>query len=195
MTVYLDNSATTKPCVQAVEAVNRMLTENWGNPSSFHQMGINAMKEIIAARAAVADSLGVKSDEIIFTSGGTEANNLAIFGAVNARKRRGKRIVTTAIEHESVLQSAQELERQGFEVIYLKPDNAGRITENQLFEAINSNTILVSIMYINNEVGSVLPVGAIKKAVKRASAPALIHIDCVQAYGKININAKKCERG
>lgn len=191
MTVYLDNSATTKPCVQAVEAVNRMLIENWGNPSSFHQMGINAMKEIIAARAAVADSLGVKSDEIIFTSGGTEANNLAIFGAVNARKRRGKRIVTTAIEHESVLQSAQELERQGFEVIYLKPDNAGRIAENQLFEAINGDTILVSIMYINNEVGSVLPVGAIKKAVKRASAPALIHIDCVQAYGKININAKK----
>lgn len=191
MISYLDNSATTKPCAEAVEAINRMLTENWGNPSSLHRLGIDAMREVILARSAVADSLGVSPEEIIFTSGGTEANNMALFGAVKARRRAGKRIVTTAIEHESVLQSANELERQGFEVIYLMPDRFGNISEEQIFEAVNQDTILVSMMYVNNEVGSVLPVQAIKKAVKKASAPALIHIDCVQAYGKMNVNPKK----
>lgn len=191
MTAYLDNSATTKPCPECVQAVNKMLTENFANPSSLHNPGIDAMKEIILARTAVADSLGVSKEEIIFTSGATEANNLAVFGAVNARKRLGKRIVTTAIEHESVLQSAQELEKQGFEVIYLEPDKFGCISQEQIFDAVNRDTILVSIMYINNEVGSVMPVKLIVRAVKRANAPALIHIDCVQAYGKMPIHAKK----
>ena len=138
MTAYLDNSATTKPCKECADAVTDMLLNNWGNPSSLHNLGINAMKVIIAARSVIADSLGVGREEIIFTSGGTEANNLAIFGAVKARKRLGKRIVTTAIEHESVLQSAQELERQGFEVIYLKPDKKGNISKEQLFDAVNA---------------------------------------------------------
>lgn len=191
MTAYLDNSATTKPCGECVDAVTNMLINNWGNPSSLHRLGIDAMTEVIRARAAVAESLGVKSEEIIFTSGGTEANNLAVFGAVKARKRLGNRIVTTAVEHESVLQSVQELEKQGFEVIWLKPDRQGNITKEQLFDAINKDTIFVSIMYINNEVGTIMPVEAIKRAVKRAGSPALIHIDCVQAYGKISINAKK----
>lgn len=188
---YLDNSATTKPCEQCVCAVTKMLTDSFGNPSSLHNLGIDAMKEIILSRQAVADSLGVNREEIIFTSGGTEANNLAVFGAIKAKRRLGNRIVTTAIEHESVLQSVQELEKQGFEVIYLEPDNDGNISENQLFDAINKDTILVSMMYVNNEVGTIMPVGSIAKAVKRAGSPALIHIDCVQAYGKININAKK----
>lgn len=191
MTAYLDNSATTMPCDECVDAVTNMLKNKWGNPSSLHRLGIDAMTEIIRARSAVAESLGVKSEEIIFTSGGTEANNLALFGAVKARKRLGNRIVTTAIEHESVLQSAQELEKQGFEVIYLKPDKNGNITKEQLFDAVNKDTILVSMMYINNEVGTVMPVDSIRRAVKRADSPALIHIDCVQAYGKISIHAKK----
>lgn len=191
MTAYLDNSATTKPCGECVDAVTNMLKNNWGNPSSLHRLGIDAMTEVIGARAAVAESLGVKSEEIIFTSGGTEANNLAVFGAVKARKRLGNRIVTTAVEHESVLQSVQELEKQGFEVIWLKPDRQGNITKDQLFDAVNKDTILISMMYINNEVGTIMPVEAIKRAVKRAGSPALIHIDCVQAYGKISINAKK----
>lgn len=191
MMAYLDNSATTKPCEEAVCAINKMLTENWGNPSSLHALGIKSAKEVITARTAIADSLGVSKEEIIFTSGGTEANNLALFGSIKARKRVGNRIVTTAIEHESVLQSAEELERQGFEVIYLKPDRFGNISEEQVFDAVNKDTILVSMMYINNEVASVMPVKAIKRAVKKANAPALIHIDCVQAYGKISINAKK----
>ncbi len=191
MTAYLDNSATTKPCSDCINAVANMLENNWGNPSSLHNLGIHAMKEILLARTQIAQSLGVNSEEIIFTSGGTEANNLALFGAAKAKKRQGKRIVTTAIEHESVLQSAQQLEKEGFEVIYLKPDKQGNITKEQLFDAVNSETVLVSMMYINNEVGTVMPVDSIKRAVKRSGAPALIHIDCVQAYGKVNINAKK----
>ncbi|MDE6767927.1 MAG: aminotransferase class V-fold PLP-dependent enzyme, partial [Eubacterium sp.] len=177
MTAYLDNSATTMPCDECVDAVTNMLKNKWGNPSSLHRLGIDAMTEVIGARSAIAESLGVKSEEIIFTSGGTEANNLAIFGAVKARKRLGSRIVTTAIEHESVLQSVQALEKQGFEVIWLKPDKQGNITKEQLFDAVNRDTILVSMMYINNEVGTIMPVESIKRAVKRADSPALIHID------------------
>ena len=168
-----------------------MLVNNWGNPSSLHILGIDAMKEVILARKAVAESLGAEKDEIIFTCGGTQANNIAIFGAVKAKKRLGKRIVTTAIEHESVLQSVQELEKQGYEAIYLMPDSKGVITKEQVFEAVNKDTILVTMMYVNNEVGTVMPVDVLKRAVKKAGSPALIHIDCVQAYGKTPINVKK----
>lgn len=191
MTAYLDNSATTKPCTECIDAVTNMLQSNWGNPSSLHNLGIDAMKEVITARSAIADSLSVSREEIVFTSGGTEANNLAVFGAVKAKKRLGNRIVTTSIEHESVLQSVQELEKNGFEVVYLTPDKQGNITKEQLFDAVNSNTILVTMMYINNEIGTVMPVDSIKRAIRRVNSPALIHIDCVQAYGKLNINAKK----
>lgn len=193
MTAYLDNSATTKPSKACVDAINKILTENWGNPSSLHALGVSSAKEIILARSAVAESLGAEKEEIYFTSGGTEANNLALFGAVKAKKRLGNRIVTTAIEHESVLQSAQELEKQGFEVIYIQPDKYGFISEEQIKEAVNDKTILVSIMYINNELGSVMPVEKIRRIVTKAGSPALIHIDCVQAYGKIPINVKKLD--
>ena len=168
-----------------------MLTVNFGNPSSFHKEGLNANLELRAAREKIANALSCESEEIYFTSGGTEANNLAILGAAEAGKRKGKRIVTTAIEHESVLQSVDELEKQGFEVIRLMPDKQGRITEQQVFDAVNSDTILVSMMYVNNEVGSIMPVKSIKKAVKRANAPALIHIDCVQAFGKLEVKPSK----
>lgn len=191
MAVYLDNSATTAPCPKAVEAVNFMMTENFGNPSSLHGVGISAMKEIISARESIAKALSCEKDEIFFTSGATEANNLAIFGAAYANRRRGNRIVTTAIEHESVMQSIDRLEEEGFEVIRLMPDGHGFISEKELEEAINDKTILVSMMYINNEVGSILPVEKIKKAVTRKNAPALIHIDCVQAFGKIPVRPKK----
>ena len=191
MSVYLDNSATTKPCEECVAAVQKMMTECYGNPSSLHGAGIDAMKEVILARSAVADSLGASREEIIFTSGGTEANNMAVFGAAKARKRLGKRIVTTALEHESVLQSVRELEKQGFEAVYLKPDSFGNITDSQLAEAVTPDTILVTMMYVNNEVGTVMPVRSAARAIRRAGAPALLHIDCVQAYGKLEINAKK----
>ena len=188
---YLDNSATTKPDKAVADKIYEMLTEKFGNPSSFHREGLEANDEITKARELIAKSLSCQSEEIYFTSGGTEANNLAIFGAAEAGKRRGNRIVTTAIEHESVLQSVSELEKRGFEVVRLMPDSQGRISEKQLFEAVNEKTILVTMMYVNNEVGSVMPVQAIKKAVKRANAPALIHIDCVQAYSKIPIKPDK----
>ena len=188
---YLDNSATTKPDKAVADKLYEMLTVNFGNPSSFHKEGLNANLELRAAREKIANALSCESEEIYFTSGGTEANNLAILGAAEAGKRKGKRIVTTAIEHESVLQSVDELEKQGFEVIRLMPDKQGRITEQQVFDAVNSDTILVSMMYVNNEVGSIMPVKSIKKAVKRANAPALIHIDCVQAFGKLEVKPSK----
>lgn len=188
---YLDNSATTKPDKAVADKIYEMLTVNFGNPSSFHKEGLNANLELRAAREKIANALSCESEETYFTSGGTEANNLAILGAAEAGKRKGKRIVTTAIEHESVLQSVDELEKQGFEVVRLMPDKQGRITEQQVFDAVNSDTILVSMMYVNNEVGSVMPVKSIKKAVKRANAPALIHIDCVQAFGKLEVKPSK----
>lgn len=189
--IYLDNSATTKPDKAVADKVYEMLTDKFGNASSFHKAGLEANLEVRAARDRIAKSLSCEPDEIYFTSGGTEANNLAVLGAAQANRRKGNRIVTTAIEHESVMQSIDELEKQGFEVIRLTPDNSGRITEEQIFDAVNHDTILVSMMYINNEVGSILPVKTIKKAVKKANAPALIHIDCVQAYGKIEVKPSK----
>ena len=188
---YLDNSATTKPEKAVADKIYEMLSDKFGTPSSFHKEGVEANDEITRAREIIAKSLFCQSEEIYFTSGGTEANNLAIFGAAQAGKRKGNRIVTTAIEHESVLQSVSELEKRGFEVVRLMPDSKGRISEEQIFEAVNDKTILVSMMFVNNEVGSVLPVEAIKKALKRANAPALIHIDCVQAYSKIPIKPEK----
>lgn len=191
MAVYLDNSATTMPCPEAAEAVSRMMTVNYGNPSSLHALGIAAMKEIISARESIAAALCCDKDEIYFTSGATEANNLALFGAAYANRRRGSRIVTTAIEHESVMESIAQLESEGFEVIRLMPDEYGFISEKELEEAIDGKTILVSMMYINNEAGSVLPVEKIKKIVQRKKAPALIHTDCVQAFGKTEVRPKK----
>ncbi len=189
--IYLDNSATTAPEKAVADKIYEMLTENFGNPSSFHRAGLDANAELRRARETVAKSLSAEDEEIFFTSGGTEANNLAIFGAVQANRRKGRRIVTTAIEHESVLEAMSELETQGFEVVRLAPDKSGKISEEQLREAINKDTILVSVMYINNEVGSVLPVKCIKKAVEKAGSPALIHTDCVQAYGKTEVKPKK----
>ena len=191
MAVYLDNSATTKPCPEAVAAVGRMMTESFGNPSSLHAAGINAAKELIYARQGIADALSCEKEEIFFTSGATEANNLAVFGAVSANRRRGNRVVTTAIEHESVLACMDELEKQGFEVIRLAPDEHGNISAQAFAQAINDKTILVSAMYINNEVGSVLPVDKLRKMIGMKNAPALLHIDCVQAFGKIKFSPKK----
>lgn len=188
-TVYLDNSSTTKPCAKSIEAINEALVTDWGNPSSLHLLGFEAEKRIKSVRSSVADILHAGVDEIYFTGSGTEGNNTAVFGAAEARKKRGKRIVTTAIEHPSVLEPMRELESRGFEVIYLKPDNKGMISESQIFEAVDSSTILVSIMLVNNETGAVMPVKAAREAIKRAGAPALLHCDAVQAFGKMPINA------
>lgn len=190
MTVYFDNSATTKPCKEAVDAANKAITELWGNPSSLHELGSLASSELRKARKNVSKLLGVPEDNFYFTSSGTTANNTAIFGAYEKLKREGNRIVTTAIEHPSVSEPIKRLESYGVEVIRLMPDKYGKINEDELLESINKNTILVSLMAVNNEVGSILPVNAVRSAVKRAGAPALIHADCVQALSKIPVTPK-----
>lgn len=186
--IYFDNSSTTKPCQTAIEYMNIALKENWGNPSSLHTMGINAEQELSLAREAVADVISASPDEIYFTSGGTEANNLAIFGAVSALKKRGRRIVTTNIEHPSVLEPIKKLQNDGFEVIHLAPNAQGNIDDRDIKNAINKDTILVSIMLVNNETGAIQPVKAAADAIKATGAPALLHCDAVQAFGKMPIN-------
>ncbi len=182
---YLDNSATTRPCREAVEAAARSMEENWGNPSSLHTMGFLAEQELKKSREAVAGALSCRPEEIVFTSGGTEADNLAIFGAAYNRIRRGKHIVTTAIEHPAVLNAMKQLEKKGFSVTYLMPDRFGWITPEQVYEAVREDTILVSMMAVNNEVGSILPLEAAARAIREKGAPALFHVDAVQAFGKL----------
>lgn len=189
--IYFDNSSTTKVCREAAEKVMEVMTENYGNPSSLHTIGFRAEQEMRAARSAVASLLDVRPEEIYFTSGGTESNNIALFGAARARKKRGRRIVTTAIEHPSVLNTMKKLEQEGFEVVYLKPDGRGHIAPEQIFRAVTPDTVLVSIMRVNNEVGSILPVEAAAEAIAAAKAPALLHMDAVQAFGKLPLRPRK----
>lgn len=189
--VYLDNSATTRVCPEAAEKVMELMMEKYGNPSSLHIMGYEAEQEILWAREQIAKALNVLPREMVFTSGGTEANNLALFGTVQARKRMGNRIVTTAIEHASVLESAQELEKQGMEVVFLKPGLDGKIPLEKIKEAIDERTILVSVMAVNNEVGSIQPIEKVKKIIETKKAPALFHVDAVQAFGKIPLKPAK----
>ena len=156
--IYLDNSATTKPCTEAVEAMTKALTEQWANPSALYRFGIDAAYRMKEARAAVAKTMGAEPDRVFFTSGGTEADNWAIYGTVKRFGKRGKHIITTAIEHHAVLHCMKDLENQGFDVTYLQPDALGNISLDSLKAALRKDTILVSIMMVNNEVGSVMPI-------------------------------------
>lgn len=187
-TIYLDNSATTKPCLQAIKNVQFALEECWGNPSSLYDLGFRAQMLVDDTRKAVSPSLKCRDDEIYFTGSGTESNNTAILGAAYSRKKRGKRIVTTSIEHPSVLETVKRLEDEGFEVIYLKPQSNGVVSVDDLRSAINQNTILVSIMLVNNETGAIQPVKEAASIIKSVGAPALLHCDGVQAFGKMPIN-------
>ncbi len=191
--IYFDNSSTTKVCREAAEKVMETMTENYGNPSSLHTKGFEAEQVMRGARSNVSGLLGVQPEEIFFTSGGTEGNNIALFGAAHARKKRGNRIVTTMIEHPSVVNVMKRLEQEGFDVVSLKPDGAGKISPEQLFEAVTPETVLVSMMKVNNEVGSILPVEAAAEAIARAKAPALLHVDAVQAFGKLALHPKKAD--
>ncbi|MBE6731260.1 MAG: cysteine desulfurase [Ruminococcaceae bacterium] len=191
MEIYLDNSATTKVCEAAAKKAYDVMLFNYGNPSSLHSLGFSAEKIITEARRAVASVIKSEANEIYFTSGGTESNNTAIFGAVKAKKRLGNKIVTTAIEHPSVLECMKELEKEGFEVVYLKPDSSGNISKAQVLSAIDGRTVLVSMMSVNNETGAIMPLDIVAPAIKKANSPALFHIDNVQGFGKINLNAKK----
>ena len=189
--IYLDNSATTKPCAEAVAAADEMMLRCWGNPSSTHAKGCEAAMKLREARHAVASALSASPEEIFFTSGGTEANNIAVFGAAAKNRRVGSRVVTSAIEHSSVLDSVGELEKQGFDVIRIAPDSHGHISPEAVAEAVNADTILVTMMMVNNEIGSILPVEAAVKAARRKAPKAIVHCDCVQAFGKIPISIRK----
>ena len=188
--IYLDNSATTKPCKEAVEAMNYALTELWANPSALYTFGIDAAHTLRSARAAVAKAMGAEPDRVFFTSGGTEADNWAIFSTAKRFGKRGKHIITTAIEHHAVLNCMKELESQGFEVTYLQPDHLGNISVESLKAALRKDTILVSIMMVNNEVGSVMPIEKMAKLTHKLCPDAIFHTDAVQGFMKVPFAAK-----
>lgn len=189
--IYLDNSATTKPCELSVLHTQSALKDYWGNPSSLHRLGVEAEEKINNSRQKIAELLHCRSEEIFFTSCGTEANNTALLGAALKGIKRGKRIVSTEIEHPSVLETLKKLEQDGFEVIRLKPDENGVIENEAIYSAITKDTILVSIMLVNNENGAIQNLTAAADAIKKASSPALLHTDAVQAFGKMPINLSK----
>ncbi len=188
--IYLDNSATTKPCPEALAAVTKALTEDWANPSALYDFGIDAARNLRTTRHAVAAAMGAEPDRVFFTSGGTEADNWAIFGTVRRLGKRGKHIITTAIEHHAILNCMAQLESQGYEVTYLQPDGEGRVTLDTLKAALRPDTILVSVMMVNNEVGSVMPIAQMAKLTHKLSPNAIFHTDAVQGFLKVPFSAK-----
>ena len=188
--IYLDNSATTKPCKEAVAAMTKAMTEDWGNPSALYGFGIDAARQLRQARHTVAAALGAEPDRVFFPSGGTEADNWAVFGTARRLGKRGRHIITTAIEHHAILNCMKELEAQGFAVTYLQPDSLGRISVEDLKAALRKDTILVSIMMVNNEVGSVMPIARMAKLTHRLCPDAIFHTDAVQGFLKVPFQAK-----
>lgn len=188
---YLDNSATTRVSKTAADKAYEIMTEIYGNPSSLHLMGMNAEKELELARKRVSAALGATSEELFFTSGGTEANNTALFGAAYAKRRSGKRIVISSVEHSSVLETAARLEQEGFEVVRIAPQIDGIIHPEDVAEAVNDDTILVSVMLVNNETGAVMPVKDIFEAARDKNDKIICHTDAVQAFGKLDFSPKK----
>ena len=188
--IYLDNSATTKPCAEAVDAMMTAMTENWGNPSALYNFGIDTARQLKSARHTVAAALGAEPDRVFFTSGGTEADNWAIFSTAKRYGKKNKHIITTAIEHHAILHCMKELESQGFEVTYLQPDETGTVTVDALKAALRKDTILVSIMMVNNEVGSVMPIERMAKITHKLCPDAIFHTDAVQGFLKIPFAAK-----
>lgn len=188
---YLDNSATTRVSKTAADKAYEIMTEIYGNPSSLHLMGMNAEKELELARKRVSAALGATSEELFFTSGGTEANNTALFGAAYAKRRSGKRIVISSVEHSSVLEAAARLEQEGFEVVRIAPQIDGRVFAEDVAEAVNDDTILVSVMLVNNETGAVMPVKDIFEAARDKNDKIICHTDAVQAFGKLDFSPKK----
>lgn len=191
MEAYLDNSATTRCYEKAAKRMYQVMTEEYGNPSSLHHKGIEAEQVLREAKKILVHNLKVQEKELYFTSGGTESDNLALTGCAYANQRAGKHLITTAIEHPAVLQAVKNLEGQGFRVTYLPVDSDGIVRLSDLEEAICEDTVLVSVMYVNNEVGAVQPVGEIGELLKKRKKPILFHVDAVQAYGKYQIHPKK----
>lgn len=191
MEAYFDNSATTRCYPKVAEIVVKTMTEDFGNPSAMHLKGVEAEKYVREAAQILAKILKVNEKEIIFTSGGTESNNLALFGGADANKRSGNHIITTSVEHAAVGQPAERLEQMGYEVTIVPVDHRGVVQLEALEKALRPDTILVSTMYVNNEVGAVMPVEEIAKLVHEKSPKALYHVDAIQAFGKYRIYPKK----
>lgn len=191
MECYFDNSATTRCFDSVVAVVDKVMREDYGNPSSMHTKGVEAEKYVRYAKEQIARSLKVNEKEILFTSGGTESDNLALIGVAMANYRSGKHLITTQIEHPAILQTMRYLEQQGFEVTYLPVDEYGRIRLEDLEKAMTSQTILVSIMHTNNEIGSLMPIAEAGALIKRMNPHTLFHVDAVQGYGKSPIYPKR----
>ncbi len=183
--IYFDNSATTKPCKAAKDAALQVIEENYGNPSARHKNGLLANKLLKESRETVAKALGVAPETLIFTQGGTMADNLAFFGAPNMRN--GKRVITTSVEHHAVLHPAAELERRGFEVIYLDVNKNGQIDLNEFENAVNEDTSFISIMHVNNETGAIFPIKELCSIAKRKNPKVIFHTDAVQSFGKCEL--------
>ena len=188
---YLDYAATSPVLPEAVRAAVAAMTEGYGNPSSRHEPGRRAGEALKAHRAAVARAVGARPEEIVFTSGGTESDNWAIRAAVQAGRHRGRHIVTTAVEHAAVLEPLRELEQQGWEVTRLKPDAAGHIDPDQVRQALREDTVLVSMMLVNNELGTLLPVAETARAIRASGCSALLHCDGVQGFLKVPVSVKE----
>lgn len=188
--IYLDNSATTKPCKEAVEAMTQALTEGWANPSALYNFGIDAARALRDARSKVAAAMGAEPDRVFFTSGGTEADNWAVMGTVQRFGKRGKHIITTAVEHHAILNCMKQLQNQGFEITYLQPDEQGNISVDALKEALRPDTFLVSVMMVNNETGAFMPIQQMARLTHRVCPDAVFHTDAVQGFLKIPFSAK-----
>lgn len=191
MNVYLDNSATTPVCYDAAEKVYEIMTHDFGNPSSTHLMGRTAKKELDAARKKVASAIGCTPNEVYFTSGGTEADNLAIFGACSAKRHFGKHIITTKTEHDAVLRAMEYMEKAGWSVTYLTPDKTGAVPVSAFEEAVREDTVFASVMLVNNETGAVNDIKAMADILHRKAPKALFHTDAVQGFCKMDISPRK----
>ena len=191
MEVYLDNSATTRCFPEAAELMKQIMCEDYGNPSSLHRKGVQAENHLRTAKETIAKILKVNEKELLFTSGGTESDNLALIGAAHANCRRGKHLITTSIEHPAILQTMKYLEEEGYRVTYLPVDEKGCIRLEDLQRAITGETILVSIMYTNNEVGSQQPIAQAGALIKKMNPQILFHVDAVQGFGKARIYPKR----
>ena len=191
MECYLDNSATTKCFDEVIEAVESEMKEFYGNPSSMHNKGFEAEKKIRETTKIIANTLKCDESEIIYTSGGTESDNMALIGIARAYKRSGKHIITSSIEHAAILQSAEFLKEEGYEITYLPTDSEGVVSLEELEKSIREDTILVSVMGVNNEIGTVEPIEEISKIIKKKNPNTLFHVDAVQAYGKIKLIPKR----
>lgn len=189
--IYLDNSATTRPFDEVREIMNKVMDVDFGNPSSMHNLGVASENYIKKAKEQIAKTLKCKESEILFTSGGTESDNMAIIGGCMANARVGKHIITTGIEHPAVLETCGFMEKQGYEVTYLPVEKDGRVNIETLKSSLRPDTVLVSVMHVNNEIGSVMPLEDIGKVVKATNPSTLFHVDSVQGYGKYRINPKK----